>query len=83
PHKVNNFPRRIIAQAFIIATKERLDVSGKSVFYVTEQRKTDQKAIDKPILAVIKKNSEHKALFGYLGSRFMLGKRQYPHKMVF
>ncbi|KAK6040932.1 hypothetical protein COOONC_21566 [Cooperia oncophora] len=49
-----------------------LDIEGKSVFYVTEQRKTDQKAIDKPILAAIKKNSEHKALFGYLGSRFML-----------
>ncbi|KAK6046783.1 ribosomal protein L6e, partial [Cooperia oncophora] len=50
---------------------------------VEYQRKTDQKAIDKSILPVIKKNSEHKALFGYLGLRFMLGKRQYPHNMVF
>nr|CDJ82021.1 Ribosomal protein L6E domain containing protein [Haemonchus contortus] len=112
PHKLNNFPLRRIAQAFVIATKTKLDVSGVKIpdhinddyfkrktlpgkkgenifaagkveYQVTEQRKTDQKAIDKPILAAIKKNPDHKFLFGYLGSRFMLGKRQYPHNMVF
>uniref|UniRef100_A0A0K0CZP8 Large ribosomal subunit protein eL6 n=1 Tax=Angiostrongylus cantonensis TaxID=6313 RepID=A0A0K0CZP8_ANGCA len=112
PHKLNNFPLRRIAQAFVIATKTKVDVSavsvpehinddyfkrktlsgkkgqnifatGKVEYQVTEQRKTDQKAIDKPILEAIKKHPEHKFLFGYLGSRFMLGKRDYPHNMVF
>ncbi|RCN40084.1 ribosomal protein L6e [Ancylostoma caninum] len=156
PHKLNNFPLRRIAQAFVIATKTKVDVSGvkipahinddyfkrktlpgkkgenifaagkveyqafviatktkvdvsgvkipahinddyfkrktlpgkkgENIFAagkVTDQRKTDQKAIDKPILAAIKKHPEHKFLFGYLGSRFMLAKRQYPHNMVF
>ncbi|VDP12955.1 unnamed protein product [Heligmosomoides polygyrus] len=112
PHKVNNFPLRRIAQAFVIATKTKIDVSGVKVpdhinddyfkrktfkgkkgedifasgkieYQVTEQRKADQKAIDKPILAAIKKHPEHKFLSGYLGSRFMLNKRQYPHNMVF
>ncbi|KAK6051312.1 ribosomal protein L6e [Cooperia oncophora] len=62
---------------------ENIFAAGKVEYQVTEQRKTDLKVTDKPILAAIKKNPEHKALFGYLGSRFMLGKRQYPHKMVF
>ncbi|EPB78255.1 ribosomal protein L6e, partial [Ancylostoma ceylanicum] len=112
PHKLNNFPLRRIAQAFVIATKTKVDVSGVKIpahinddyfkrktlpgkkgenifaagkveYQVTDQRKTDQKAIDKPILAAIKKHPEHKFLFGYLGSRFMLAKRQYPHNMVF
>ncbi|KJH42287.1 ribosomal protein L6e [Dictyocaulus viviparus] len=112
PHKLNNFPLRRIAQAFVIATKTKIDVSnvevpehinddyfkrkklpgkkgqnlfaaGKVEYQVTEQRKADQKVVDKPILDTIKKHPEHKFLFGYLGSRFMLGKGDYPHKMIF
>uniref|UniRef100_A0A1I7XSA9 Large ribosomal subunit protein eL6 n=1 Tax=Heterorhabditis bacteriophora TaxID=37862 RepID=A0A1I7XSA9_HETBA len=112
PHKVNNFPLRRIAQAFVIATKTKIDVSGVTIpdhinddyfkrktisakkgenifaagkveYQVTEQRKADQKAIDKTILSSIKKHPEHKFLFGYLGSRFSLGKNQCPHNMIF
>lgn len=50
---------------------------------VTEQRKTDQKAVDKSILDVIRKDKDRKMLFGYLGSRFSLGKGQHPHNLVF
>lgn len=53
------------------------------VYTVSDERKEDQVAVDKQILDVIRKNTEKKMLFGYLGSMFSLGSRQYPHKMVF
>ncbi|CAJ0929193.1 unnamed protein product, partial [Mesorhabditis belari] len=62
---------------------EDIFAKGKEEYKVTDQRKQDQKAIDAPILAAIKSNPEHKFLFGYMGSRFALGKGQYPHKMIF
>ncbi|XP_011438315.1 large ribosomal subunit protein eL6 [Magallana gigas] len=55
----------------------------KEVYTVSDERKEDQVAVDKQILDVIRKNKEKKLLFGYLGSMFSLGSRQYPHKMVF
>uniref|UniRef100_F1LBZ4 Large ribosomal subunit protein eL6 n=1 Tax=Ascaris suum TaxID=6253 RepID=F1LBZ4_ASCSU len=115
PLKLNSTPLRRIAQAFVIATKTKIDVSGVKIpehiddayfrrinskkapkkgdasifaqstaeYTVSEQRKADQKEVDTPILAAIKKHPEHKFLFGYMGSRFALGKNQYPHEMVF
>ena len=104
---------RRIAQAFVIATSTKLDVSNvqipdhindeyfarkekktkksdgnifaepKAAYEVTEQRKTDQKSIDTALLQAIRGHPEKKFLFGYLGSRFSLGKNQYPHNMVF
>ncbi|CAI4228996.1 unnamed protein product [Auanema sp. JU1783] len=62
---------------------ENIFASGKVDYVVTEQRKTDQKAVDKAILESIKKNKDAKALFGYLGTRFALQKGQYPHKLLF
>lgn len=52
-------------------------------YAVSEERKKDQVEVDKQILDVIRKNSEKKLLFGYLGSMFSLKNHQYPHKMVF
>ncbi|KHN77073.1 60S ribosomal protein L6 [Toxocara canis] len=115
PLKLNSTPLRRIAQAFVIATKTKIDISSVKIpehiddayfrrvnpkkaskkgeasifaqtaaeYTVSEQRKADQKVVDTPILAAIKKHPEHKFLFGYMGSRFALGKNQYPHEMVF
>ncbi|MCP9259517.1 60S ribosomal protein L6 [Dirofilaria immitis] len=52
-------------------------------YTVSDQRKVDQKAIDSMVLEVIRKHPEKKYLFGYLGSRFSLGKNQFPHQMLF
>jgi len=48
-----------------------------------EQKKVDQKTLDKTILAAIAKHPEKKFVCAYLGSRFSLGKNQYPHNMIF
>lgn len=48
-----------------------------------EQRKKDQIEVDRQILDVIRKNSEKKLLFSYLGSFFQLRNRTYPHKLKF
>ncbi|VDK71676.1 unnamed protein product [Litomosoides sigmodontis] len=115
PMKLNSTPLRRIAQAFVIATKTKIDISGLKVpghiddayfrrinskkepkkgdanifaqgtteYTVSDQRKADQKAVDSVVLEVIRKHPEKKYLFGYLGSRFALGKNQFPHQMLF
>jgi len=114
PMKLNSLPLRRIAQAFVIATKTKIDVSavkvpdhvndayfrrtdfktakkddndlfasGKTEYVVSDQRKADQKTVDAPILAAIRKHADRKMICGYLGSRFALGKNQHPHKMLF
>uniref|UniRef100_A0A0N5AJ57 Large ribosomal subunit protein eL6 n=1 Tax=Syphacia muris TaxID=451379 RepID=A0A0N5AJ57_9BILA len=115
PMKLNCCPLRRIAQAFVIATKTKIDISGVQIpdhiddsyfrkanakktqkkgeanlfaqtrekYVVSDQRKVDQKTVDTKVLEAIRKNPERKMLFGYLGSRFSLGKNQLPHKMIF
>jgi len=114
PLKLNATPLRRIAQAFVIATKTKLDIDGikiadhvnddyfkkstkssdkskhgifasgeKEEYVVTDQRKEDQKQIDSVIVAAIRKHADKKFVFGYLGSRFSLGKNDHPHNMVF
>ncbi len=50
---------------------------------MSDERKEDQINVDKEILDAIRKNSEKKLLFGYLGSMFSLKNKQYPHTMIF
>jgi large subunit ribosomal protein L6e len=114
PLKVNNCPLRRIPQAYVMATKTKLDISAvkvpehinddyfkrakkmkkskkddtelftsnKEEYVVSDQRKTDQQTVDKQLIATIKKRSDKKMMFGYLGSFFSLRKGQTPHSMV-
>lgn len=50
---------------------------------VSEQRKADQKSIDKALIEVIRNHKEKQFLVGYLRSRFYLSKGQAPHNLVF
>ena len=61
----------------IFATNE------KEEYVVTDQRKEDQKKVDSTILSAIRSHPDKKFLFGYLGSRFSLGKNDYPHQLKF
>merc|ERR1712079_35038 len=55
----------------------------KDGYKPSEQRKTDQTAIDIQVLAAIKSHKEGQALRQYLKATFALSKGQYPHKMSF
>ena len=115
PHKLNNVPVRRIAQAFVIATSTKIDISGVKLpanfndayfrrksakkpkkgeqanifaagheeYKVTDQRKKDQKTVDKAVLDAIKKHPDGKILRGYFSSRFSVTKNALPHKLIF
>merc|ERR1711997_101564 len=55
----------------------------KEEYKPSEQRKTDQTAVDKAILEAIKKHADGKMLRQYMRTGFGLSKGEYPHKMVF
>merc|ERR1712113_196078 len=55
----------------------------KQKYTVTDDRKTIQKTVDAKLCAAMKKHSDSKILRRYLKSLFSLGKRDYPHRMVF
>lgn len=55
----------------------------KEQYQVNDQRKSDQKTMDKAIVGVIKKHPEHKMLFKYLVTMFGLRSSQFPHRMKF
>ena len=67
------------------AKKEEGDIfTKKSEKYVpSEQRKADQKNVDKQLIAAIKKSGEKKMLFTYLSAMFGLRSSQYPHRLKF
>lgn len=67
------------------AKKEEGDIfSAKKVEYKpSEQKKADQKIVDKLVIGAIKKHQDKKLLFTYLSAMFGLRSSQYPHRMKF
>merc|ERR1712045_561759 len=55
----------------------------KEEYKPSEQRKTDQTAVDSGLLEAIKKHADGKLLKQYLRTGFGLSKGEFPHKMVF
>merc|ERR1712179_842576 len=55
----------------------------KEAYKPSEQRKTDQAAVDAQVLAAIKAHKEGAVLRKYLGATFALSKGEFPHKMQF
>jgi len=67
------------------AKKEEGDIFGnkKKEYKPSDQRKVDQKLVDKMVIAAIKKHQDKKLLFTYLSAMFGLRSSQYPHRMKF
>ncbi|XP_020285714.1 60S ribosomal protein L6 isoform X2 [Pseudomyrmex gracilis] len=67
------------------AKKEEGDIFSKKKeeYKPSEQRKSDQKLIDKMIIKVMKNRPDKKMLFTYLSAMFGLRSSQYPHRMKF
>ncbi|XP_022902823.1 large ribosomal subunit protein eL6 [Onthophagus taurus] len=65
--------------------KEEGDIfaTKKAGYKPTDQRKSDQKIVDKQVIDAIKKNADKKLLFAYLATMFGLRSSQYPHRMKF
>ncbi|GLV36802.1 Ribosomal protein L6 [Carabus blaptoides fortunei] len=67
------------------AKKEEGDIfsTKKETYKASEQRKADQKVVDKQLIAAIKKHPDRKMLFTYLSAMFGLRSSQYPHRLQF
>ncbi|XP_066602796.1 large ribosomal subunit protein eL6 [Prorops nasuta] len=67
------------------AKKEEGDIFSKKKeeYKPSEQKKVDQKEVDKAIIAAIKQHKDKKLLFTYLSAMFGLRSSQYPHRMKF
>jgi len=67
------------------AKKEEGDIfqAKKEAYKVSEQRKSDQKEVDKQVFDAIKKHPDRKVLLAYLSAMFGLRSSQYPHRMQF
>ncbi|GFS39882.1 60S ribosomal protein L6 [Nephila pilipes] len=63
--------------------EEEIFETKKERYVVTEQRKKDQKEVDKQILDVIRKHPEKNTMIHYLRALFYLQNKVYPHKMKF
>lgn len=87
PENINDqyFAKPVVARpaAQEAAEGENLFAQRKPVYVLSEQRKQDQIAIDKQVLAAAKAHPEGRLLIQYLASHFYLKNRQYPHQMKF
>ncbi|XP_012287114.1 60S ribosomal protein L6 [Orussus abietinus] len=67
------------------AKKEEGDIFAKKKeeYKPSDERKADQKTVDKLVIAAIKKHPDKKLLFTYLSAMFGLRSSQYPHRLKF
>ncbi|XP_043497454.1 60S ribosomal protein L6-like isoform X2 [Polistes fuscatus] len=67
------------------AKKEEGDIFSKKKeeYKPNDQRKSDQKTVDKVVIDAIKKSQDKKLLFTYLSAMFGLRSSQYPHRLKF
>ncbi|KAG8035337.1 hypothetical protein G9C98_006783 [Cotesia typhae] len=67
------------------AKKEEGDIFTKKAeeYKASDERKADQKVVDKMVIGAIKAHPEKKMLFTYLSAMFGLRSSQYPHRMNF
>lgn len=65
--------------------KEEGDIFAKKIdeYKPSDQRKLDQKTLDKFIIEKIKTHPDKKLLFTYLSAMFGLRSSQYPHRLKF
>lgn len=55
----------------------------KERYVPSEQKKEDQKTVDKAVRTAISQHKDKKILFKYLRTYFSLGSTQYPHRLRF
>ncbi|VEL23472.1 unnamed protein product [Protopolystoma xenopodis] len=55
----------------------------KSVYHVSEQRRSDQKSIDAKVMRALSSQANGRMLTAYLMRPFSLSHADRPHKMVF
>ncbi|KAK9874427.1 hypothetical protein WA026_002771 [Henosepilachna vigintioctopunctata] len=65
--------------------KEEGDIfqTKKEGYKVSDQRKADQKVVDKLVHEAIRKHPDRKVLLAYLSAMFGLKSSQYPHRLQF
>jgi len=62
---------------------EEVFAAPRQTYKVNDQRKTDQEAVDKVVLKLIKARKDKSVFIKYLRSMFGLKRTQYPHRMKF
>lgn len=64
-------------------TDGEIFAAKKEIYKPSDERKSDQKLLDKQVLAAIKKHPHSTLLRKYLCTMFGLRSSQYPHRMKF
>merc|ERR1711872_851776 len=64
-------------------TAENFLSEDDTKYTVSEQRKLLQKQVDSKVISALKKSKDSGLLTQYLSSMFSLGRRDYPHTMLF
>lgn len=85
-----DLPERLTDDYFRRAKKARRSRDSDDIYQkadtryqLTEERKEDQKTVDRAVMAAISQHKDGKALKGYLRNLFSLKSGEHPHAMQF